>query len=225
MPGLRDSFPDLLRALAALPVRGPEADAAEAFPAVVGVYLGRALDPRRAARARDALRDAGLLDPEALAGADPVEVGATLRAAGVAAPPKVVRPLPRLARALADLGPDWSRAPTERLRDALVAINGIGPATADALLLLGLGRPSYPLDRATYRVLVRHGWLDPTADPEEARSMVESAAGGDASALARLAAGLDRVGSQFCRAGSARCERCPLRPFLPEGGPLRPELE
>ena len=42
-------------------------------------------------------------------------------------------------------------------------VPGIGLAAADAILLFALKRPSYPVDRATYRVLVRHGWLDPSA--------------------------------------------------------------
>ena len=47
-------------------------------------------------------------------------------------------------------------APSEEL----AGIKGIGPAAADAMVLFALKRPAYPVDRATFRVLVRHGWLD-----------------------------------------------------------------
>ena len=93
---------------------------------------------------------------------------------------------------------------------------GRGPA---ALLLHGLRRPAYPLDRASYRILVRHGWLDPSADYDEARDVVERLDPDVPEHLARLSAWLERIGREYCRPTIAKCERCPLRSFLPEGGP------
>jgi hypothetical protein len=46
----------------------------EPFAALVTVLLARATNPRKAERCRQALADAGLLDPQALAEADPAEV-------------------------------------------------------------------------------------------------------------------------------------------------------
>ena len=81
----------------------------------------------------------------------------------------------------------------------------------------------YPLDRATYRILIRHGWLDSSADYDEARDVVERPWAGDPVTLARLSDWLARIGSEFCRVRVAKCDRCPLRGFLPEGGPVEPE--
>jgi endonuclease-3 related protein len=230
MPSFDESFAEILDALAA---RFPAAEAPEhaPFPALVAALLGRAAEPRKVARALAALDDAGLLDPQALAEADPAEVADTLKATGVASPARALGPLRRLARWLVERhhgSADALRAgevATETLREELAQLNGIGPATADALLLFALRRPVYPLDRATYRIFLRHGWLDPATEYDEARAVVERPAGDDPDALARLADGLERVGREFCRARVAKCDRCPLRPFLPEGGPIEMDAD
>ena len=144
-------------------------------------------------------------------------------------PTRSLGPLRRVARWVVDHHAGSAEAlrdedlATDQLREELLGLNGVGPATADALLLFALRRPVYPVDRATYRILIRHDWLDPTADYDEARAVVERQGPDDPSGLARLSDWLERVGREFCRAGVARCERCPLRPFLPEGGPSEPE--
>jgi endonuclease-3 related protein len=231
MPALDESFPAIRDALADRYGRPePPAEGLDPFEAIVATALGRALDPRKRDAAVAALRDEGLLDPEALAGSDAAEVDEALRSAGLAVPRTALAPLRRLARWLVDLhdgsadalvGPD-SPVPSDRLREELLALNGVGPSTADALLLFALRRPVYPLDRATYRVLVRHGWVDPDAGYDEARDVVERLAPDDPRTLARLALWFDPLGREFCRAGAPRCDRCPLRPFLPETGPIDP---
>jgi endonuclease-3 related protein len=221
MPSLADSYPGLVEALTErYGSPAPEADEPDPFAAVLAAFLARSIEPRKARAALAGLRDAGLLDPEALAEADPAEVAEAIKGAGVRLAPKGLRPLQRLARWAADRGADSLReGPTESLREELRAINGVGPSGADAILLSGLGRAVYPVDRASFRILLRHGWLDSSADYEEARDVVEQLAADEPAALARLSAWMERVGVEFCRPGVAKCERCPLRPFLPEGGP------
>ena len=224
MPSLDASYPAIRAALAGrYGLLSPRVADEAPFDAILAVILGRSLDPRKVDLARDALRDAGWLGPEALAGADPAEVAGALYSAGVKLTPKAVAPLIKIARWLADLGAETlPEAPTEAVRDELLAINGIGPATADAILLDALDRPVYPVDRPSYRIFARHGWIEPTADYDEARDTFERREPDDPAALRQLADWLDRIGSDFCRASRAKCERCPLRPFLPEGGPYEP---
>lgn len=199
------------------------------FAAMLAVVLERAIEAKKVARAIEALDEAGLLEPQVLAESEPTEVVEALRGAGVASPNRLAGPLRRLAGWLVDrhhgsavelLEPDVS---TDALREELAALNGIGPATADAILLHALRRGSYPVDRATYRILVRHDWLDASAGYDEARALVERQHPDDPDALAQLAGWFERVGREFCRPSTARCDRCPLRPFLPEGGPREPE--
>jgi endonuclease-3 related protein len=183
----------------------------------------------RVEAALEALGRARLLDAQALAGAEPIELRDTLREAGIKLPARAVSVLKRLARWFAERFQNENQArdetswPTHRLREELAALNGIGPATADAILLLALGRATYPVDRGTYRILVRHGWIDPTAEYDEVSELLTRHAGASPGELAWLSQALIQVGREFCRIRSPQCERCPLRCLLPEQGPLEPE--
>jgi endonuclease-3 related protein len=231
MPQLADAMPSILEALAD-PDRSDRsglnlAHEVGTFAAVATAYLSRFVDGRSVMAGVDALRESGRLEPGALAKADPAEVEDDWRSSGARSLVKLARPLLRLAGwAVAALDADGQiggSASTEALREGLRGIKGVGPATADAILLEGLGRSAYPVDRATYRILVRHGWIDAGADYDEARSLIEAAVGDDPAGLRRLSAGFGRLGREACRASVARCDRCPLRPLLPEGGPLGEE--
>jgi endonuclease-3 related protein len=228
MPTFDESFAEILDALAGEYAR-PEAPELAPFPALVATLLERAAEPRKVSRALLALDDAGLLDPQALAEADPAEVSDALKTSGLTFPARALGPLRRLARWLVERhhgSVDALRAgavPTDQLREELAQLNGIGLTTAEALLLFALRRPVYPLDRRTSRIFLRHGWLDSASEYDEARSVVERPARDDPVALAQLASGLERVGREFCRARVAKCEGCPLRGFLPEGGPIEIE--
>ena len=83
-----------------------------------------------------------------------------------------------------------------------------------------LGRPTYPLDRATFRILARHGWIETTTDYDEARDVVDSALGDRPSSFSRWESATAEIGLRHCKAQAPRCESCPLKPWLPEGGPV-----
>ncbi len=223
MPSFTVSIPGLVTALAERYGRGRTKS--DGFEAVALAYLTRFADDRVVRLAVGALQESGLIDPCRLAEADPVTVEESIRSAGARVLVKLAGPLQRLAGWVVKSIPvdDEGRldveaaSSTEALRETLRAIRGIGPATADAILLEGLGRPAYPVDRATYRILVRHGWLDSTADYDEARSVVEGGFA-DVGTLLQVSAWFERVGRDACKASVAHCERCPLQEFLPDGG-------
>ena len=89
-------------------------------------------------------------------------------------------------------------------------------------MLEALDRAVYPVDRPSYRIFARHGWIDATADYDEARDTFERLEPDAPSALRQLGVWLDEVASDYCRATKPKCEKCPLKPFLPESGPLDP---
>ena len=203
----------------------------DSFEAFVSVVLDLAFEAKARAAVVDALREEGFLDPQAIAEADPSELDEALRSSGLKNPKGALGPLRRLARWLVDLhhgdldplhGQNGVIS-TFQLRDELLMVNGIGPPTADTILLFALGRPVYPIDRATYRILLRHGWIDPDSGYDDARDVVERLAPDVPEMLATFSFWMDRVGREFCRASVPKCERCPLRPFLPETGPVMPE--
>ena len=230
MPSLHDVFSPVSSALGDHSDR-PQFDfeaLATPFEAMVAVLLARNLGPASWKSVLDGLGDAGLLTPDRLANADLIEIVDAVRGRKPAASVKTLAPLKQLARWFVerrDLG-DFSVA---GLRDELARLKGIGAAGADAILLFALKRPSYPVDRGSFRIMVRHGWLDSTATYEEARDALidaaAAAAGGcnrdEASLLNDLAPGLEQVGRTFCRPSAPRCDGCPLEEFLAGRGASR----
>ena len=100
----------------------------------------------------------------------------------------------------------------------LLAIHGIGPETADSILLYALSRRTFVVDAYTARVLARHGWIDPEADYHQIKDYFESQLAGDAAMFNEYHALLVRLGKEYCRK-SPRCQDCPLEDLLPDGGP------
>jgi endonuclease-3 related protein len=119
--------------------------------------------------------------------------------------------------------------PTTELRRELLALKGIGPETADAILLYAGGHPVFVVDAYTRRMLARHGMLPLTANYEAARSLVEQiivakypAARYPAAKYPDDLAGhynelhalVVSVGKQHC-GPTPKCTGCPLQRFLP----------
>ncbi len=99
---------------------------------------------------------------------------------------------------------------TARLRKELLAIQGIGPETADSILLYALGRRSFVVDAYTRRVLLRHGLIRPKATYDDIKRLFEISLPPSKKMYNECHALLVRLGKQFCRP-TPRCEACPVR--------------
>jgi endonuclease III related protein len=105
------------------------------------------------------------------------------------------------------------------LRRELLAVNGIGPETADSILLYAGNLPTFVVDTYTQRVLKRHGWIDSSADYHAVKAHFESSLPTEAALYNEFHALLVRVGNQHCRK-TPNCEHSPLADLLPDDGPL-----
>lgn len=65
--------------------------------------------------------------------------------------------------------------PTDKLREELLSLNGVGPETADSILLYAGNHPVFVVDAYTRRILDRHGILPEKADYEKIRELFQSA--------------------------------------------------
>jgi endonuclease III related protein len=65
--------------------------------------------------------------------------------------------------------------PTEKLREELLSLNGIGPETADSILLYAGNHAVFVVDAYTRRILARHEILPQKADYEEIRDLLQGA--------------------------------------------------
>ncbi len=100
---------------------------------------------------------------------------------------------------------------TASLREKLLKVHGIGPETADSILLYSLGKPVFVIDVYTKRVLSRHGIIDYRASYDEYRRLFHKVLDDDAKLLNEYHALLVMVGKDYCKP-KPRCENCPLTP-------------
>lgn len=160
---------------------------------------------------------------------------AALKSRGLLTPARLgVLPVPRLARLIRPSGTyrvkarrlsaflaflrrrcrgDLSRlvvAPLDALRSELLGVSGLGPETADSILLYALGRPVFVVDAYTRRVVARHFLLSPGAGYEEVRLFFERHLPSDPRLFNEYHALLVAAGKQYCRS-RPRCDKCPLR--------------
>ena len=101
-------------------------------------------------------------------------------------------------------------APLEKLRSALLSVPGIGPETADSILLYAAGRPIFVVDAYTRRVLARHRLVPPDIGYEPLRAVFERHLPSDPALFNEYHALLVAVGKRYCRSRPL-CESCPLR--------------
>ena len=155
-----------------------------------------------AAKALTALSSAGLVDPECMVVADPDSLEAAIRPAGT------FRQKTRFLRSLAEAWPRLDSG-TPR-RDELLALGGIGPETADCILVYCHSVPGFIADAYARRVLSRLGLIPGGLAYEAARALVEPACPPDAAWHAEAHALLVEHAKRHCRA-KPLCAGCPLR--------------
>ncbi|MCU0916259.1 MAG: endonuclease III domain-containing protein [Planctomycetes bacterium] len=98
---------------------------------------------------------------------------------------------------------------TNRLREELLAISGIGPETADSILLYALNRPVFVVDTYTARVMVRHGLIGPELDYQQLQGLFMSNLEPDAAFFNEFHALLVMTGKDYCKP-RPKCAPCPL---------------
>ncbi|MHC4122207.1 MAG: endonuclease III domain-containing protein [Planctomycetota bacterium] len=101
-------------------------------------------------------------------------------------------------------------AGTVQLREELLAIRGIGPETADSILLYAFERDVFVVDAYTARIMTRHQMIEYGADYEQIQCLFESSLEANTKMFNEYHALLVKVGKEFCRP-TAKCIECPLR--------------
>jgi endonuclease-3 related protein len=193
------------------------------FEVIVGAYLTQNIAWSNVARALRNLRKAGLLHP------------VRMRRAGAGVVANLIRPSgyynQKAERLLAFLHAleerhrgsldRLFRQPLEVVRRELLDLPGVGPETADSILLYAAKRPVFVIDAYTRRLLHRHGHLGRDEGHEDLRRRFESSLPADVGLFNEFHALIVRLAKEQCRSGIPDCRGCPLEPFLPPSGPRR----
>jgi endonuclease-3 related protein len=95
------------------------------------------------------------------------------------------------------------------LRAELLSVNGIGPETADSMLLYAGQRPVFVIDAYTKRIFSRHGVLSADDSYDDFQELFMKNLPRDVALYNQYHAMFVKVGNQFCRS-KPRCDSCPL---------------
>lgn len=107
--------------------------------------------------------------------------------------------------------------PTDQLREELLSISGIGPETADSILLYAIEKPVFVVDAYTARILGRHHLTAEGDGYAEIQSLFESALPKEIALYNEYHALLVRCGKEFCKPKPS-CRGCPLEELPRENG-------
>ena len=113
------------------------------------------------------------------------------------------------------------------VRETLLSIRGIGPKTADCVLLFAGGQPGvFPVDTHVHRIARRLGIASADADHEEVREALEAETPAEKCGFAHTA--MIQFGREYCRARMPACledpEACPMADLCEQVG-VYPETD
>lgn len=183
------------------------------FEVAVGAILTQNTAWRNVTKAISNLKDKGLLSPEALYHIPIEGLASVIRPAGYYN--IKARRLKHFVRFLfheCDGNLDRLFAEdVDTLRSKLLSINGIGPETADSILLYAGNKTTFVVDSYTKRILFRHSLIPEDASYDEVRDFFMDCLEPDAAMFNEYHALLVHLGHAFCAKRKPRCSECPAR--------------
>jgi endonuclease III related protein len=211
--GLQEYYDELFRAL------GPQKwwPAKTPFEVIIGAILTQNTAWTNVEKAIANLRRERLLTPAALERVPGTKLARLIRSSGYfrQKAKKLKAFVKFLRREFGGSLAKMFHTPTAELREMLLAVHGIGPETADSILLYAGGHPVFVVDAYTKRILARHGLASEKAKYEEIRALFESSLPRDVQLFNEFHGLIVMTGKHWCRTKNPRCLECPLQKFLP----------
>jgi len=127
------------------------------FEVVVGAILTQNTAWRNVEKAIENLKREGILDPERILKTSDDVLRELIRPAGFYN--QKLQRLKRVCKLIVDSGglEELFKLPLDELRSVLLSVKGIGPETADAIILYAANKPTFVVDRYTHRVFTLQG--------------------------------------------------------------------
>ena len=181
------------------------------FEVIVGAILTQNTSWSNVEKAIDNLKKAGILNAPGMRGVDRDELAQVIKPSGFYR--LKAKRLKRFVDFLyEEFDGDMNRMrPQDRgsLREKLLKVDGIGPETADSIILYALGEPIFVVDAYTKRIFSRHKLISENWSYEEVQGMVMGELGQDVEIYNEFHALLVFLGKHWCRR-VPRCGGCPL---------------
>jgi endonuclease III len=188
------------------------------FETLVTTILSQNTADTNTARAFESLSKQFEIIPEALAKAPQAKIEAAIRTAGLyKSKAKTIREASRLIleKYGGSLAPILA-LPLEEARKALMQVSGVGPKTADVVLLFSAEQATIPVDTHVNRVAKRLGLASEKAEYEEVRAALQALF--DSADYLPVHLLLIAHGRKTCKARRPLCNQCPVCKYCPSCG-------
>jgi len=183
------------------------------FEVMVGAVLTQNTNWTNVEKAIDNLKRAGMLSLERMSELPPSLLAEYIRPAGY-----FNVKAGRLQNLFSRIGEEYNGSleamldeETEALRRVLLSVKGIGPETADSILLYAAHRPVFVVDAYTYRILLRHDIISEDCTYDDIQQLFMDNLETDAVLFNEYHALLVRVGKEFCKKTNPKCSGCALQ--------------
>jgi len=182
------------------------------FEVMIGAILTQNTNWKNVEKAIANLKREGVLDPHALLDLSPARLAALIKPAGY------FRVKAKRLRSFLEYFVDnyegsarkMAKKELPALREELLGVNGIGPETADSILLYALRKEIFVIDAYTKRILSRHGLCAEDDCYDDMQALFMDRIERDVPLYNEYHALIVETGKDFCRT-NPRCEECPLK--------------
>ena len=185
------------------------------FSTLIRTVLSQATNDKNSGKTFRNLGEKFEITPKALAEADVKEIEKAIKVGGLYRnKARVIKELSRVIIEKFDGTLDFTHSsPLEETRKLLMALPGVGPKTADLVLLFSSNKPVLPVDTHVNRVSKRLGLAASNADYERIRLALESLYSSKDYLTAHLM--LIMLGRKYCKARDPLHESCPVNMLCP----------
>jgi endonuclease-3 len=185
------------------------------FETLILTIISQNTSDRNSARAFENLLSRFTIKPKVLAEARPDQIEECLKVAGLYR--NKAKTIKQVSRTVLDQFHGHLEQvlclPLAEARTILLELPGVGPKTADVVLLFSGRKPTIPVDTHVYRVSKRLGLAPERGNYEAVRTSLQEAFCPDYYAVVHLL--LISHGRKYCKAGIPRCKKCPVNELCP----------
>jgi endonuclease-3 related protein len=182
-----------------------------AFEVILGAILTQNTSWKNVKQCIEKLRSCGLLTFEAISSLPIQELAPLLRSSGY-----YNQKARKINAFCVHMNKHWEgdiqlflAQEMQPLRSELLTIHGVGPETADSIVLYAAFKPSFVVDRYTHRIFSRHSWVAESMTYDELRDFFMDSLEPDVKLFQEYHALLVRTGHLYCRK-EPLCKSCPL---------------
>jgi len=185
------------------------------FEVIVGAILAQNTSWLNVERAIDNLKKNELLEPPKLYRLSHKRLASTIKPAGYynIKAKRLKNFLNFLFKSYKGSLRKMSLQDTHQLRRQLLSVNGIGPESADSILLYCFGKPVFVVDAYTIRILLRHHLIKEGTSYDKIQNLFMQNLKKDVKLFNEYHALLVKLGKDYCLKSKPKCHICPLKNF------------